>query len=413
MVEVLFGGLALRVYLVVGFRINFAGLFGILGAVVMFACLSFLSVESASAKSNSKTCRKLNAQLVNASKSGGGNPRKYRRYQNAVRKQQNQMNKAVKAARRHGCVGTKKNRNNRCRKITSTIIQMNGNLISLKRSLAKYAPSGSNNSRKKKRIKRKLRKNGCYKKPVVKVAAAKVSKKKVAAAKAPKKKVAAAKAPKKKSKRRTLLEQVFGVRTYNNRGSRESIEVNPNSEYSSRYGTYRTLCVRKTDGYYFPVSFSTVKKHFDADEEACLSMCPNHDVALYVHRMPQEVSEDMVGYRSEIPYRSEPFAFAYRKEHNREIQCRFSVANATQSVDGTVTGELEKKKETVGIGIPNFRKDPADIPDAYDNDVAGMNWQEAAQYIDRANQPVGVLADKDFNPDKKIRIVGPAFFPVQ
>ena len=163
----------------------------------------------------------------------------------------------------------------------------------------------------------------------------------------------------------------------------------------------------------FTVSFSTIPERFDVDEETCHNMCPNHEVALYVHRMPQEDSEDMTAYRSELPYRNEPFAFAYRKQHNRDIKCRFSVAGLTQSVDGSVTGETEEEKKSLRIGIPKFRKDPADIPDAYDNQVAGLDWKQAIRFIDKANEPEGVLADKNFDPDKKIRIVGPAFFPVQ
>ncbi|HPG89875.1 MAG TPA: DUF2865 domain-containing protein, partial [Hyphomicrobium sp.] len=37
--------------------------------------------------------------------------------------------------------------------------------------------------------------------------------------------------------------------------------------------TYRTLCVRLCDGYYFPVSFSTLPSHFAQDAEACSSRC--------------------------------------------------------------------------------------------------------------------------------------------
>src|SRR5690606_21240858 len=43
---------------------------------------------------------------------------------------------------------------------------------------------------------------------------------------------------------------------------------------SSRYGTFRTLCVRTCDGYYFPISFSTTTERFADDERACRAMCP-------------------------------------------------------------------------------------------------------------------------------------------
>ena len=39
------------------------------------------------------------------------------------------------------------------------------------------------------------------------------------------------------------------------------------------FATYRTLCVRLCDGYYFPVSFSTLPNHFQRDSELCASQC--------------------------------------------------------------------------------------------------------------------------------------------
>ena len=37
--------------------------------------------------------------------------------------------------------------------------------------------------------------------------------------------------------------------------------------------TYRTLCVRLCDGFYFPVSFSTLPSHFPQDADVCSSKC--------------------------------------------------------------------------------------------------------------------------------------------
>jgi Protein of unknown function (DUF2865) len=38
--------------------------------------------------------------------------------------------------------------------------------------------------------------------------------------------------------------------------------------------TYRTLCVRTCDGYYFPISYSTQPSRFPDDERTCQAMCP-------------------------------------------------------------------------------------------------------------------------------------------
>jgi len=48
---------------------------------------------------------------------------------------------------------------------------------------------------------------------------------------------------------------------------------NPNQFGNLPFATYRTLCVRLCDGYYFPVSFSTLPNHFQRDADQCQSQC--------------------------------------------------------------------------------------------------------------------------------------------
>jgi hypothetical protein len=86
-------------------------------------------------------------------------------------------------------------------------------------------------------------------------------------------------------------------------------------------GTFRTLCVRTCDGYYFPISYATVPGKFAEDEKVCQAMCPAAEVTLYSHRNP---GEDMtqavsVGGRS---YTELPTAFAYRKAFNPTCSCK-------------------------------------------------------------------------------------------
>jgi hypothetical protein len=85
-------------------------------------------------------------------------------------------------------------------------------------------------------------------------------------------------------------------------------------------GTYRTLCVRTCDGYYFPISFSTVPSRFATDQETCQSMCPGSDVALYIHRNPGQESEDMVSLTGQ-PYSSLATAFKYRQSYDAACTC--------------------------------------------------------------------------------------------
>ena len=39
-------------------------------------------------------------------------------------------------------------------------------------------------------------------------------------------------------------------------------------------GTFRTICVRTCDGFYFPISYATSPDRFRDDEQTCQRMCP-------------------------------------------------------------------------------------------------------------------------------------------
>lgn len=86
-------------------------------------------------------------------------------------------------------------------------------------------------------------------------------------------------------------------------------------------GSYRTLCVRTCDGYYFPISFSTRRSNFETDAQICQQMCPATDVALYAHRNPGQDSSDARATLDETPYSALATAFAYRTSFNPSCKC--------------------------------------------------------------------------------------------
>ena len=89
--------------------------------------------------------------------------------------------------------------------------------------------------------------------------------------------------------------------------------------------------MRKCDGYYFPISFSTVPARFSADEQTCQSMCPGSDVALYIYRNPGEDVSQMVSLAGE-PYSALPTAFRYRKEYDAACTCGAPAAAALSPI---------------------------------------------------------------------------------
>lgn len=87
------------------------------------------------------------------------------------------------------------------------------------------------------------------------------------------------------------------------------------------FATYRTICVRLCDGYYFPVSFSTLPTYFDRDADLCQSKCAA-PADLYYHQNPGGSVEQAVSHKSKQAYSTLRTAFRYRKEFVNGCSCK-------------------------------------------------------------------------------------------
>ena len=85
-------------------------------------------------------------------------------------------------------------------------------------------------------------------------------------------------------------------------------------------GTYRAVCVRMGDGYYWPAGETIDRGDFLRVEAECVSSCPGQDVKLYVHRAGSE-TDAMIAAADGSPYSSIPSAHAYRTAYHAEHQC--------------------------------------------------------------------------------------------
>lgn len=86
-------------------------------------------------------------------------------------------------------------------------------------------------------------------------------------------------------------------------------------------GTFRTVCVRTCDGFYFPISYSTSPDRFRDDEQACQRMCPAAEVTLYTYHNPGEEMAQAVSLNGRL-YTELPTAFQYRKALDSTCSCR-------------------------------------------------------------------------------------------
>jgi Protein of unknown function (DUF2865) len=84
--------------------------------------------------------------------------------------------------------------------------------------------------------------------------------------------------------------------------------------------TFRSLCVRLCDGYYFPISQATIRERFSRDAEQCAQTCPSGS-RLFVHRNPGEGVDDMRDLQGR-PYRGLPNAFLHRTQYVANCTCR-------------------------------------------------------------------------------------------
>jgi hypothetical protein len=181
---------------------------------------------------------------------------------------------------------------------------------------------------------------------------------------------------------------------------------------SSQSSTFRTVCVRTCDGYYFPISFSTSPAKFADDEKVCQRMCPAAEVALYSHRNPGEDMSQAVSIGGR-PYTELPTAFKYRQEVNPACGCRRagqSWADALKTLDdntlerGDIVVTDERAKQLSKPAPPPKAPAPKATTAAAAPKTAPVTATPAPAPSDSA--PEDSATDK-----RQMRTVGPTFIP--
>jgi hypothetical protein len=89
---------------------------------------------------------------------------------------------------------------------------------------------------------------------------------------------------------------------------------------SSAIATYRTLCVRLCDGFYFPISFATPEGGLARDAEQCRASC-GVEARLFYHPNPGGSVENMMDLTGRA-YSALPTAFKYRQTLVAGCLCR-------------------------------------------------------------------------------------------
>ena len=191
---------------------------------------------------------------------------------------------------------------------------------------------------------------------------------------------------------------------------------------------YRTVCVRTCDGFYFPISYSTVQSRFADDEQACKRMCPAAEVMLFSHRNPGEDVSKATSISGRL-YTELPNAFRYRQKFDSACSCKRpgeSWAQALQQAedrtvergDIVVTEERSKQMSQPKAEPPPRagRADSRGGRTAARPSTAAAAAPLPAAAPEPAPQPAPASADKpvEIDPAKRtVRNVGPQFLPVR
>lgn len=368
---------------------------------LLAVALMSMAVSVSDAFARPSICIKLERQLAAA---GGQGASANVKYSNAARAQAQQLQIARGQARRAGCGGSivifggGESNKAACARLTSTIRKMESNLAKLQNK----ANAGGGGDVSKARIRAALDANDCYGQPV------EVSAKKRTLP-----------APV-ETGRRGLFSQLFGGgieprRTDSGDENSNIREVSANRRVKvtlgngddgyavGASGTYRTLCVRTCDGYYFPVSFSTTSSHFDDDEKACAALCPGAETSLYYHSVPDQEPEEMISLAKE-PYTKLPTAFKYRIDGIAATPGCTCQAQAKAETADDASGAVKTPR---WIPIPAVQPGQLDDAESALNRAGNLDPAAVAYLIEGRAPEAGV------NSGRKIRVVGPVYLPAQ
>ncbi|MCT7375496.1 DUF2865 domain-containing protein [Chelativorans salis] len=310
------------------------------------AALLAFSVMTGEAAAQSRICRNLEAQLSVVPRAASR--AQIDQYDRAIARQETELARARESARRARCGGVFGGRNAQCPALTSTIRRMTDNLADLKRK--RSAMGGGNGRQQRARLLAALEQNGCR---------------------------GAATATKPPRQRRESADRTA-----------------PKAPLPPAGATYRTMCVRLCDGYYFPISFSVPPSLFQRDTKTCRARCPQADTALYVHRVPQEESDEMVSARDGTPYRDLGTAFAYRtaSSNGPACGCKVRKPEGYTVVAGENEGLTDEPEEDAVLSSP-------------------AQTQGSIVSFGREEQPVEKAPVTADTGERRVRVVGPEFFP--
>jgi hypothetical protein len=280
-------------------------------------------------------CTRLETQLgaIDRGTADPARAEQIKRYEDSANKQQFELDKLVAQSRRIGCQGSGffslfSGQPAQCGPINNQIQQMRANLDQILGTLQQLQGNTAGREGERRSVLIALAQNDCG--PQYRTAAV--------------------------PQQRGFFDTLFGPGSI----------LAPAEPYQS--STFRTVCVRTCDGFFFPISYSAASNRFAEDERACQRMCPAAEVQLYTYRNPGEEIAQAVSLGGRA-YTDLPTAFNYRKEVNKACSCKRmdqTWADALKQLDDNtieqgdivVTDERAKQLSQPKVDAQGKRIDP-------------------------------------------------------
>jgi hypothetical protein len=185
--------------------------------------------------------------------------------------------------------------------------------------------------------------------------------------------------------------------------------------FSSNSGTYRTVCVRTCDGYYYPISYATSQDKFAEDAQTCQQTCPAAETVLMTNRTGEDINQAVS--TSGAPYSSLPNAFKYRKEVVPTCGCRQPGQSWAQALGQVRDTTMQSDDIVVTPGVAQKMSQPRDAQGRpIKTDVKTLDPKAAAAAASGAQAAASSDEADTGAPDKPkraVRAVGPTFVPAR
>lgn len=348
-------------------------------------------------------CSRLEAQLQAFDRGAADSSRadQLRKLEDAAGSQQTELDRQETAARRAGCESNSffvlfSGQQAQCGPLNNKIQQMRGNLERIQTDIERLRGNPSSEREGQRRaILVALAQNNCGQQYQQQVTATQPA------------------------RNGRLLDSLFGPKSIFTPGGDA-----PGLSMPS--GTFRTLCVRTCDGFYYPISAATNASRFVEDEKACHNSCPAAEVILFSHRNPGEDINQAVSVTGQQPYTALPNAFRYRTVLDQSCSCRRPGESRSQALKNVEDSTIEQGD----IVVNDQRARQLSQPRV---DAQGRPIRPAPAVTARTGAPIaapaptaaanpapapaasGAPPDEPSKPDpnRTVRAVGPTFIPAR